>query len=107
MIWDRIFCEGEEKDENIFAEEKKTEKEKEEDIWRRKIFFGGGEEKREGKGGKYLEDEKTFKWRRRNTEKEKEENIMVKEKLARDVTGIKGSKRCPRGPKKTYFCPFL
>ena len=55
-------------------EERKTEKEN--------IFLVKVKKKREGKGGKYLEKEKIFIWRRRNTEKEKEENIMKKEKLA-------------------------
>ena len=72
-----------------------------------KEYFAEDKKSGKGKGGKYLEKEKTFMWRRRNTEKEKEENIMGKEKLARDVTEIEGSKRGPCGPKKTYFCPSL
>ena len=42
------------------------------------IFCGG-----EVKGGRYLERENIFMRRKRTTEKEKEENIMEKEKLSR------------------------
>ena len=54
----------------------KVEKEKEGNVWRRKRHFWGGE----GIGGKYLEKKKNF-WRKRRTEKEKEANIIEKERL--------------------------
>ena len=44
-----------------------------------KNTFCGGEVK----GGRYLEKENIFMRRKRTTEKEKEENIMEKEKLSR------------------------
>ena len=50
---------------------------------------------------KYLEKERMFLWRRKKTEKEKEEKIMEREKLLRtDGWSIEGSITGPCGPKK-------
>ena len=84
-----IFCGGGKEGkylekEKIFGEEKnicwrrKTE-EKEENIWRRKDISWEEKKNGEGKGGKYLETERTFLRRRRKAEKEKEANIMEKQ----------------------------
>ena len=75
-----------------FVEEKK----------RRKIF-GEGFLWRRRKRRKLLGEEKYFLWRKRRMEKEKEKNIIEKEKLSRvdrqHGTEIEGSTRSPHGPK--------
>ena len=50
------------------------------------MFYAGGEEK----GGKYLEKENIFFWRRRNIEKEKDENIWRRslQKLSRILRSL-------------------
>ena len=85
------------------------EKEKAGNIWIR-TFFEDEKKIGERKGGKYLEKENTIKRRKRNTEKEKKEYIMEKEKLARvdGRTGTKGSKggRGPKKVRKVYHLPI-
>ena len=40
------------------------------------MFFAGEKINSRGKGGKYLEKENMFLWRRRITEKEKEDHVQ-------------------------------